>query len=143
MDISEQIRYWRKSRNMTQAELAEKAQISLSSLKRYESGDSSPYFDTISKLASVLNVPLTEFIYFGDPPAETTTEKMSQLDHKLKWVGCSIKSKEGLFWIEFSDGVLPISEEELNELNRVTNSYIQLKLNELRLFHSDKFQKNE
>lgn len=51
----------RNSKNMTQAEVAEKAQISQPSLCDIERGHNTPKPDTAKRIASVLDFPWTKF----------------------------------------------------------------------------------
>lgn len=57
IDISEELRFFRKEKKMTQAELAEKAGISVNSIRRYESGDRFPTVETFLKIMDALGEP--------------------------------------------------------------------------------------
>lgn len=56
------IKRLRKSKNMTQADCAEKAKISLMSFRRYESGEREPTIGTLKDISFALGVPVTELI---------------------------------------------------------------------------------
>lgn len=56
MTISERIRLIRQQKNMSQKALAEKADVNLKSLSRYEIGASIPPADIIKRLADALQV---------------------------------------------------------------------------------------
>lgn len=58
--VSENIKYYRKLRNMTQAELADKTQYSHEFIRRIESPNSKKYFsiDTVSHIADALEVDI-------------------------------------------------------------------------------------
>ena len=60
--IGNKIKDERKKAKLTQAELANKAGISTMSIRRYESGDRSPSYDTLVKLSDVLGVPISTFL---------------------------------------------------------------------------------
>jgi transcriptional regulator with XRE-family HTH domain len=56
----------RKSANLTQAELAEKAEISVDFVGLVERGLRAPSFESIEKIASVLNVPIKQLFNFSE-----------------------------------------------------------------------------
>ena len=66
-EIGIKIRTMRKSRGMTQADLAKAIEQSPSSITMYETGRREPDFDTLEALADAFNVSLFEFV----PVAET------------------------------------------------------------------------
>ncbi len=53
----------RKSRNLTQLELAEKVGVGISQIRRYEKGSSSPTLEVIKNLALTLGVSTDELIF--------------------------------------------------------------------------------
>lgn len=53
----------RKSRNLTQQELAKKAGVGISQMRRYEKGSSSPTLEVIKNLALTLGVSTDELIF--------------------------------------------------------------------------------
>lgn len=53
----------RKSRNLTQQELAEKVGVGISQMRRYEKGSSSPTLEVIKNLAITLGVSTDELIF--------------------------------------------------------------------------------
>lgn len=64
-EIGIQIRTMRKSRAMTQEDLAKAIGQSPSSITMYETGRREPDFETLEALADVFNVPLASF-FSGD-----------------------------------------------------------------------------
>lgn len=54
--LGDRIREARKKASLTQAELAEKIGVKRSVISKYENGSISPKYDTIMKIAEVLNV---------------------------------------------------------------------------------------
>ena len=56
MTIAERIRLIRQQKKLSQIELAEKAQINVKSLSRYELGTSVPPADTLKSIANALEV---------------------------------------------------------------------------------------
>lgn len=59
---------------MTQEDLASRAEISVSFLSMIERGERAPHLETLAKLATALQVPLTELFTFDADP-----EKLDQL----------------------------------------------------------------
>lgn len=55
----------RKSKKMSQIELAKKVGISVNSLRLYEAGKRSPTFATLQKIADALDVKLADIIEYG------------------------------------------------------------------------------
>ena len=64
------VRSLRKLRGLSQAALAEKAEISTDMLGRLERGEASPSFDTAEALADALAVSPVALFGHGDFPAE-------------------------------------------------------------------------
>lgn len=72
-EIGANIRLMRKSRKMTQADLAKAIGQSASSITMYETGRREPDFETLEALADIFNVPLVTLIpveeYESEAPA--------------------------------------------------------------------------
>lgn len=62
MDLSDKLRIFRQMRGLTQKQLAEISEISLSAIKLYESGTSKPRADQMNKLCNSLGI--TEAIFY-------------------------------------------------------------------------------
>ena len=62
MAIGDKIMYQRKLKRIKQADLADKIGVSLRTLQRWELGQYFPNTEDISKIAQVLNVPVSEFM---------------------------------------------------------------------------------
>jgi len=56
MTIAERIRLYRQQKGLSQAELAEKAQVNNKSLSRYELGSSIPPADALKNIADALGI---------------------------------------------------------------------------------------
>ena len=88
----------RKRADMTQSELAEKAGISLMSVRRYEHGSREPSINTLKKIAEVLGIPTRdlidvrlqivkdELIYDADVSASRLIESFNRLNDYGKQV---------------------------------------------------------
>ena len=51
MNTGEIIKYFRLARNMTQEQLAQDAEISFSTLRKYEANERNPKYEQLSKIA--------------------------------------------------------------------------------------------
>ena len=84
--IGKKISAWRKERGFTQAQLAQKSNISRSYLAGVETGRYNPSIDTLKNIAKSLNInisflledtklgPMTASIYIDDPECEDDSE---------------------------------------------------------------------
>lgn len=61
--IADNVRLYRKKENLTQAELAERAELSLDSIKRIEGGKRTMSLENFIRLSDALHVPLSFFLY--------------------------------------------------------------------------------
>lgn len=65
MTISANIRQLRKKAGLTQIELAEKLEVSIATLRRWEAGETAPNGTRIMELANILNVEPDEIVAGG------------------------------------------------------------------------------
>lgn len=61
--IADNIKLYRKKENLTQMELAERAELSLDSIKRIEGGKRTMTLDNFFRVADALRVPLSCLVY--------------------------------------------------------------------------------
>lgn len=66
MDFPERLTTLRKERQLTQQQLADKVEVHISQVRRYESGDSQPTLEVIRKLAVALSVSADMLIFDKD-----------------------------------------------------------------------------
>lgn len=64
MNIGEKIKYFRAAHNMTQEQLAQEADISLNTLRKYESSERKPKPDQILKISHALGISINVFMDF-------------------------------------------------------------------------------
>lgn len=57
------LRHYRKAKDLTQADLAEKVELSTEMISKIERGIAAPSFSTIERLSEILGVP--EVVFFG------------------------------------------------------------------------------
>lgn len=74
--IASKIKRYRKERNMTQDELSERCGISVSTIKKYETGNRNPKLDQLNKIATALNINVSAFI---DTDINTIGDVLSML----------------------------------------------------------------
>lgn len=79
-----QIRAMRKSFGFTQADYAQKAGISLSSLKRYEANERQPTMAVLDKLAHALGMTTPEFLWKQASPSTQTNHVAGQTLRNLR-----------------------------------------------------------
>lgn len=99
--IADNVRLYREKENLTQLELAERADLSIDSVKRIENGKRSMSLENFLRLSEALRVPLTLLVY---------SEKDRTLDEeRIKEIlkGRSDKQKEYLLHMlqEMADGM--------------------------------------
>lgn len=64
MNTGEIIKYFRLARNMTQEQLAQEAEISFSTLRKYEANERNPKYEQLSKIADALGISVNLFMDF-------------------------------------------------------------------------------
>ena len=79
MEFPERLVTLRKERQLTQRELAERVQVHITQIQRYESGSTQPTLDIIRKLATTLAVSADDLI-FGEGNREPIDELKLQFE---------------------------------------------------------------
>ena len=64
MNTGEIIKYFRLARNMTQEQLAQDAEISFSTLRKYEANERNPKYEQLLKIADALGISVNLFMDF-------------------------------------------------------------------------------
>ena len=64
MNTGEIIKYFRLARNMTQEQLAQDAEISFITLRKYEANERNPKYEQLSKIADALGISVNLFMDF-------------------------------------------------------------------------------
>lgn len=140
---------------MTQKELAIKVGVSESQIGQYENGFRNPKSEALQKIANALEVPYFDLLDDNDytrellnnlPKAEneiiTNTSSYHDIENKLTSIGYSIGSieSEGYLWINYPDGTLEITEDELKSLDEETDEFLRFKLEQLKQQHIKDFK---
>lgn len=86
MTIGDRLRMLRKEAGLTQKELGEKLGVSASMIGQYEKNLRSPKFETLQKIASVLNVDIAKLVDFSEisPSLNTIIPLISDFSDILK-----------------------------------------------------------
>lgn len=61
--LNQNVKFLRKSKNMTQAELAEELKISKNALANFEGGQYNTSIEVLDKLHDIFNVSLDDLVY--------------------------------------------------------------------------------
>jgi transcriptional regulator with XRE-family HTH domain len=64
--FGKRLRYLRRTREMTQEQLAESINVSAEFISNVERGVNAPSFETLEKLSKVLDVPVFEMFLFDE-----------------------------------------------------------------------------
>ncbi len=85
--VAKRLKMLRKSRNLTQEQLAELVNVAPRHISFIETGRSFPSGDLIERICTVLNIEFTELFYFDKQPAReelisTLNNTVSYLDDK-------------------------------------------------------------
>lgn len=62
MEIAEQIRYFRRLRGLSQEQLAERVEINVNTIRKYETGRRKPKIEQLKKIAGGLEISVIEFL---------------------------------------------------------------------------------
>ena len=88
--IADNVRLYRKKANLTQAELAEKAELSLDSIRRVEGGKRTMSLDNFMRIVDALKIPMS-FLLYENVDEISETERLFYI-----FEGRSKKQKEYL-----------------------------------------------
>lgn len=80
--IADNVKLYRKRENLTQAELAERAELSLDSIKRIEGGKRTMSLENFLRISDALNVSLSFLLY-------NQVDKMPEIE----MIHCILKGK--------------------------------------------------
>lgn len=84
VNINEKIKFLRKSKGITQKQLADKSGVSEISIRKYESGDRNPKYEQLQKIASALEVSMEVFSYKNNLNVNETENNKLIMDEIYK-----------------------------------------------------------
>lgn len=154
--IGQRIKEARLQKGMTQKELAEKMKMTPAAISQFEKKTSITW-GTLEKFAEALSVD-PKLLAFGtdfekpikisetfafktsDISADTLPEAeiyqaitVANMTNKLKSISCNlIDEGSGSYSILCSDGEIHVNIDELDELNKETDEFLEFKLNQLK-----------
>ena len=92
--IGAKLRQLRKSRDMTQEEVAERVDITRSTISNYEIGRRTPHLKDLSKLAAVFNVGLD---YFGISAKDEAVDLLARAKEVFESPDVAPETKEEMY----------------------------------------------
>lgn len=93
-EIGKKLRHLRFSKDMTQAEFAEKVGIKRGTISNYEIGKRSPRLKELQKMANALGVGLD---YFGISPSDEAFDLLTRAKEVFESESVSTETKEELY----------------------------------------------
>ncbi|MEF2243427.1 MULTISPECIES: helix-turn-helix domain-containing protein [unclassified Paenibacillus] len=95
--IGDNIRNIRKSKGLSQEQLALRAEINASYMGQVERGEKNPTIDVLGKIAIALNTPLEKIVSLqtSSPKEEHDSDYAEKISHQLN--GLSLKEQEVIY----------------------------------------------
>ncbi|MCL2463117.1 MAG: helix-turn-helix domain-containing protein, partial [Defluviitaleaceae bacterium] len=145
MEVGARIKEARIHANLTQKQLGEKLGVAAITIRQYENDKRGVSLKLLEKIAGVLDTSVTFLI---DGCAEFSEKEgkspfwSADLEDKLKQVGYSTGFDEdnATVWINYPDGTLEVTDDELKELHTSSNEYMRFKLEELKKKRAQDFR---
>ncbi|MBC8059304.1 MAG: helix-turn-helix transcriptional regulator [Clostridiaceae bacterium] len=85
MNLSENIKKYRKEKKVTQKELAKKLNKSESTIQKYESGSVTPDIKTLTDIAEILGVTINDLIGLGNEYNRAASLSDTYFNSVMKW----------------------------------------------------------
>lgn len=118
MNTGEKIKYFRLARNMTQEQLAQEAEISFSTLRKYEANERNPKYEQLLKIASALEISVNIFIDFD---IQTISDLFSILFKMENQADLKINTMQELDVVSSEDALFLHFQN--NNINQVLKTY--------------------
>ncbi len=151
METGKLIKQMRKDRKMTQKELAEKSGVAEITIRKLEKGQSNPTVETIKKICRVFDQPYILLLNKEDFEKEEKesskkidemhtqikkdngileiTKSITHLGYNLVEVTSESKENELDFFLLFDHGNIPMSINELKEIKKEHDLYLEYLIN--------------
>jgi transcriptional regulator with XRE-family HTH domain len=88
--LAERLKYYRKSKGLSQEELSNKTNVTVRTIQRIEKAEVNPHLNTIKLLAVALNIEVSELLPLQNPKEETIKKKWLLLLHATPLLGIFI-----------------------------------------------------
>jgi len=153
MTVGENIRRFRKEKNLTQKALGELVGVAQNTVTQWENSTNSPKMPQIDKLAEILGIKATDllpgdfsaktedrqaltetFRYAGDALLQRALDELDPILASRGYcfdIALDIESESG-YCLIYPDGYLALTREDLQTLYESINSYILFSLSELK-----------
>ena len=144
--IGDRIKEIRTAKKITQEELAQKCELNRNSIYKYEKNETVPKFTHIEKIAAALEVTVSFLIGYDVDDTSSNPFWWCDLESMLRQVGYSTgfnedsQRDERYSWINYPDGTLEVTKDELKELHNSAAEYMRFKLEELKKKHAQDFR---
>lgn len=113
--VGNQIKSFRKSKKMTQSELAEILNTTKQTISRYEKGERKANQDMLFKLCDIFSVTIDDFFPQKQHNTSTPTPQVLHLDRELK-------EPQHSAWVNHGENLLKQQDTVENSKNTVENS---------------------
>lgn len=112
---------------------------------KYERNEREPNSETLIKIADKLGVTVDYLLGRNSEQESISYSDQQLLEFGLKKLGISIGfyEEDAIMWLDFPDGTLEISEDDLKDLMQSSLDYLKFKLTELRQKRAKDFKKKE
>ena len=140
MSVGQRLKYWRKQKGYTQAQLAEKANMSRSYVADVERDRYNPSVETLSSIAKALNIPVSNLLVdnqrlVSESPEEYRTSEKDEKDiaKRMEQIKKDLKNAEGLSFSgepmsdEAIESLLEAMEYAVRQTQRINKKYIPKK----------------
>lgn len=140
MSVGQRLKYWRKQKGYTQAQLAEKANMSRSYVADVERDRYNPSVETLSSIAKALNIPVSNLLEDNQrlvsvSPEEYRTSEKDEKDiaKRMEQIKKDLKNAEGLSFSgepmsdEAIESLLEAMEYAVRQTQRINKKYIPKK----------------
>lgn len=115
MSLNENIRLYRKRLNLTQEQLAKKANVSLITVRRYEKGSTNPTMETLEKIAEALEVTSADLLDLSPAVDFSKLLKECRLKKGLNYEECAKLLECDVEWVKAAES----GEYPLNRLTMI------------------------
>lgn len=133
----ERIKEIRKSKGLTQEQLAQRLGVQRAVISKYENGTISPSVETLERIAAVLQTDIAEFLYSfkSDDHSSELPTHLQTLNEVIGRLGYQIKKEHGQYYFVGMHGSYPISENELNSFQQLADNYLLFQCEQVEKQH--------
>ena len=105
MQTGEVIREYRKRKNITQEEMANRLGVTAPAVNKWENGNSQPDIKLLATIARLLNITLDTLLSFQE---ELTTEEINSIVHEIDAKLTNESYEEAFQWEKGKSSNIPI-----------------------------------